>query len=65
VMDKNCIWPIKIYQHASDVEWKDVQGQGEHAKFKLQICFELPQGNMPQIVPSRIWQLTSTTSFIC
>jgi hypothetical protein len=56
-MDKNCIWPLKHYQLATDVEWKYVQEQGEHAKFKLQICFELPQGNIPQLFFSRIWQL--------
>lgn len=65
MIPKNCIWPLKSYQHASDVESKDVQGQGEHTKFKLQICFESPQGNMPQIVLSKIWQFTSTTSLIC
>jgi hypothetical protein len=48
MMDKNCIWPLKIYQRANDVEWKDVQGQGEWVKFRLQKKIELPQGNMPQ-----------------
>jgi hypothetical protein len=48
MMDKNCIWPLKNYQHASDVEWKDVQGLRERVKFILQKKIELPQGNMPQ-----------------